>query len=292
MEQVLFDSDFFNKLNTVKLNINMRLNKGTSGSRKSSTKGSSLEFSDFREYILGDDLRHIDWNAYGRTDKLLIKLFMEEKEGRFHIFMDGSKSMDFGEYKKAVCGCQIAAALSYVVLNNLDRVFLTTVKKEGVYTSAGLTGRQSFPHLLKQLEDSVFESDLEMDKIVKSKKLYAKGVTILISDFYMMEDFEQMIRYLAYKKQEIIVIQTLSREELQPEMEGTLNLIDSETGRGMKVTMNSAILRDYQKTLKEFTDRIESVCRKYGAVYVLAPSDQSIDQLFFEAFGQNGILHR
>lgn len=292
MEQILFDGDFFRKLNTIKLNINMRLNKGTSGSRKSTAKGSSLEFSDFREYLLGDDIRHIDWNAYGRTEKLLVKLFMEEKEGQFHIFLDSSKSMAFGEQLKSIHACRIAAAFSYVVLNNLDRVYLTTERREGLFTSKGLTGRQAFPKILGQLEDTVFASGMEMDRLVRSKPLKARGVTILISDFFMSGDLETLIRYLAYKKQEIIVVQVLSREELAPELDGTLNLIDAEDDSQMKVTMSGPVLRAYDKTLKSFTGRIGEVCRRYGARYVLAPSDEPVDHLFFDVFGRSGVVAR
>ena len=125
MQEKIFDDDFFQKLNTLKLSLNMRLNQGMSGARKSGAKGTSVEFSDFREYMLGDDIRRIDWNAYGRMDKLFIKQFMEEKEGIYHIFLDTSKSMDYGEPKKSRLALQIAGALSYLVLNNLDRVYVT-----------------------------------------------------------------------------------------------------------------------------------------------------------------------
>lgn len=99
MESAVFDKGFFDKLNTLKMSLNMRLNQGMSGIRKSSAKGSSVEFSDFREYMMGDDIRRIDWNAYGRTDKLYIKQFMEEKEGIFQIFIDTKRSMEFGKSK-------------------------------------------------------------------------------------------------------------------------------------------------------------------------------------------------
>ena len=105
METTVFDQEFFKKLNTLKMNLPMQLNQGMSGIRKSSAKGSSVEFSDFREYMLGDDIRRIDWNAYGRTDKLYIKQFMEEKEGIFQIFLDTSKSMVFGQVTKARTAC-------------------------------------------------------------------------------------------------------------------------------------------------------------------------------------------
>ena len=116
MESAIFDNAFFKKLNTLKMSLNMQLSQGMSGVRKSSAKGSSVEFSDFREYMLGDDIRRIDWNAYGRTDKLYIKQFMEEKEGIFRIFIDTSRSMCFGEASKSTMALQTAGELSYICL--------------------------------------------------------------------------------------------------------------------------------------------------------------------------------
>ena len=108
MGEKLFDQEFFAKLNNLAIAMNTRMTYGIGGGRKSNAKGNSVEFSDFREYRLGDDIRRIDWNAYGRFDKLFVKLFMEEKEGLFQIFLDASKSMDFGEKNKSVCAQRIA----------------------------------------------------------------------------------------------------------------------------------------------------------------------------------------
>ena len=101
MAETLFDQDFFDKLNHLAIAMNAYMTHGTGGGRKSNAKGSSVEFSDYREYIPGDDIRRIDWGAYGRLDKLYIKRFMEEKEGIFHIFIDTSKSMSFRRNRKS-----------------------------------------------------------------------------------------------------------------------------------------------------------------------------------------------
>ena len=127
MEEKLFDSEFFSRLNRMKMMTKMRLNVGMGGQRKSIAKGSSVEFSDFREYIPGDDIRRIDWNVYGRMDKLFVKQFMEEKEGLFHIIVDCSKSMDFGEKKKSIFARQIAGMISYMVLSNLEKACLPVI---------------------------------------------------------------------------------------------------------------------------------------------------------------------
>lgn len=284
MQQDLFDADFFKKLANLKLNINVIMSKGMVGSRKSSAKGNSLEFSDFRDYILGDDIRHIDWNAYGRTDRLLVKLFTEELEGRFHIFVDSSRSMDFGIERKSVSACRIAGALCSVILNNLDRVYLTTGQKGSVITSPGYTGRQALPALLYQLMDAEFSSETQMDQMVRAKTFYGKGVTILISDFYLEKGVGEMIRYLNYHKQQIVLIHTLAREELEPDMDGTFDLTDSESADKLKVTMSQGVLAAYEKTLREFMGNTQEICKRYGAGYLLAPSHTPIDRLLFDAF--------
>ncbi len=167
MDEKIFNGEFFENLNALKLNMQIPLDKGMSGGRKSRAKGSSVEFSDFREYMYGDDIRRIDWNAYGRMDKLFVKLFMEEKEGVFRVFVDGSKSMDFGKMNKSVHGRRIAAAIAYVVLNHLDRLYIGTMGRDGILMSKGLTGRQSFSKVLTQLEMMKFEGTMNIKKVIR-----------------------------------------------------------------------------------------------------------------------------
>ena len=183
MEEKLFDSDFFSRLNRMKMMSRMRLNAGMGGQRKSSAKGNSVEFSDFREYIPGDDIRRIDWNVYGRMDKLFIKEFMEEKEGLFHILIDCSKSMDFGEKNKFNQARRIAGMIAYMVLGNLDRVTITSLHGAKTSTTKGMTGRQAFPKILTELEAMKCYGTTSLCKAVKTIPFKHRGTVILISDF-------------------------------------------------------------------------------------------------------------
>ena len=131
MEKI-FTDDFLKKLNKINMNLTLRLSSGYQGGRKSKAKGVSVEFSDYREYIKGDDFRRIDWNAYGRFDKFFIKVFMEEREGIFNFFLDTSKSMDYGKENKKIMALKIVAALSYIAINNLDRVNITTLESGNI----------------------------------------------------------------------------------------------------------------------------------------------------------------
>jgi len=284
VSEELFDGEFYKRLSTIRLHMNLKFRQGQSGNRKSTAKGSSLEFSDFREYLLGDDIRHIDWNAYGRSGKLLVKLFMEEKEGRFHIFVDGSKSMDFGEHKKSTQSLRIAAALSYVILANTDRVFLTTAGEKGMMTSKGLTGKQAFDKIRAQLMETCFKSREGLEQMLYARPFTARGVTVLISDFFLEQDIEPLLRYLLYQKQQILLIHVLAPEEQKPELMGTLNLIDSENAGNLKVTCDSRVLKGYHKAYEDFTGRLQELCRKYKASYVFVSSDMPLDKFFIEYF--------
>lgn len=288
MEHTVFDKGFFDKLNTLKMSLNMRLSQGMSGIRKSSAKGSSVEFSDFREYMLGDDIRRIDWNAYGRTDKLYIKQFMEEKEGIFQIFVDTSRSMCFGEPPKSTMALQIAGALSYIVLNNLDRIYINEMKENSLTKGTGVTGASAFSHVLNDLNRIAFDGKTTLNKTILSRPVQVGGVSIIISDFFDESGIEEALRYLAYRKQTIVLIQVLAKEEVEVNYEGTLNMMDMETNERVKITMSNATIKKYKEQLAAMQEKLENLARKYGAKYVSIRSDESLVNAMLHGF--SGIL--
>ncbi len=288
MESTIFDKDFFEKLNTLKMSLTMRLNQGMSGVRKSGAKGTSVEFSDFREYMLGDDIRRIDWNAYGRTDKLYIKQFMEEKEGIFQIFIDTSKSMLYGKIPKSTMALQVAGALSYIILNNLDRVYINEMKENSVIRGKGVTGASAFPHILNDLSRMNFDGKTTLNKTILSRPVRTGGVSIIISDFLDAEGIEEAVKYLAYKKQTIVLIQILAKEELQIDYEGTVNIQDVETGERVKITMSNTVIKAYKEQLNNLQKSLKNLTKKYGASYIFMQSDESLIQAMLHGF--SGIL--
>lgn len=288
MDEIIFDKEFFQKLSTLKLLMKTPLDTGMGGSRKSMAKGSSVEFSDFREYILGDDIRRVDWNAYGRMDKLFVKLFMEEKEGLFRIMVDLSKSMDYGSKKKSVTALRIAGLLSYMILHNLDRVVMTALREDQSETTKGMTGSQSFQKLLSFLSDLVFQGETDLEKSIRSQPIHGRGVCILISDFFDPNGLDGVLKYLSYQKQEIYLFHVLAQEEQNPQQEGYVNLIDSETGDQLKVSMNSKVIGQYQEALLKFTSSIKESARRYGAGYIPVTAGEALDGLLVK-IGKAGI---
>lgn len=288
METVIFDAEFFQKLNTLKMSLNMRLSQGMSGIRKSSAKGSSVEFSDFREYMPGDDIRRIDWNAYGRTDKLYIKQFMEEKEGIFNIFLDTSSSMAFGEKAKSTMALQIAAALAYIILGNLDRVYINEMKENSLIKGKGAAGGAAFSHILRELERISFDGGTTLSRAIRKRPIQNGGVSVVISDFLDGAGIEDAVKYLAYKKQTILLVQILSREELEVNYEGTVNMLDAEDGSRVKLTMSNAVVKQYKENLYALQNRLQELARKYGGAYTMIPSDETLVNAVLSGF--SGVL--
>lgn len=288
MKEAIFEKDFFDKLHRIQMNLKMHLSQGMSGAHKSGAKGSSVEFSDFREYILGDDIRRIDWNAYGRTDKLYIKQFMEEKEAIYQIYVDTSRSMDFGEPKKSKMALQVAGAFAYLILGNLDRVSVNALKENSLQKGKGMTGQAAFPHILRALEDMEFDGKTTLNKSILSRPITAGGVSIIISDFMDKSGIEEAVKYLAYKKQTMVLIQVLSREEIDIDYETTMELVDCEDGERKRISMSNAVVKSYGQALLQMQQQLQKLAGKYGARYVCLCSDESLEYALLHGF--SGIL--
>ena len=286
----LFDADFFEKLNHLKLAAHIRVEQGQSGGRKSSAKGSSVEFSDFREYLPGDDIRRIDWNVYGRLDKLYIKQFMEEKEVKYHIFLDASGSMEYGEQKKSVMAQRLAAVFVWLVLGQLDRVEVSTFQEGRLARTGPIVGRGSFQKFLRELEQIAFGKTACINEAIRRSSLNGKGICILISDFLETAGLEDAIRYLAYKRQEVYLIQVLAREELDFDEEGTLELLDMEDGKSVRVTMSRQSIRMYKETLDEHNFRLQRMARRYGCVWQQVAADEDLEKIVFEVLKKKGLF--
>lgn len=289
MKEKIFDSSFFNGLNRVKLVTRITMQGGRSGMRKSAAKGSSVEFADFREYVPGDDIRRIDWNTYGRMDKLFVKLFVEEREAYYSVITDTSASMDFGNPSKGVCAARLAGAVSYMALNNLDRVRLSAICSDRILNSSDFTGRQGFNKAMAWLGSMEFKGKTDLYKSIRGIPFHQKGVTVIISDLFSndttdenIESIADTIRYLRYMKQEVLVLHVLSPEEMEPAVEGTVGLEDAETGDIMRVTATSRLCKQYKYVLDKFIGKIRECAKHYQAHYIPVCSNEGIDTFIYK----------
>ena len=208
----VFNKDYIGKLESFSIYMDTLLMNGYSGARKSKAKGMSLEFSDFRPYVLGDDIRRIDWNSYGRFDKLFIKLFMEEKQGSINIFIDSSASMQAGEPEKLFYAKQLAASIAYIALRNMDLVNLFAFSDEITNEKKNIQTKNLFPDLLDFLDNLPVNKESRLvNALNKIKNIpMTKGISFIISDFFSEDGYEEAVKLLQYKKQQIVLVQILS----------------------------------------------------------------------------------
>lgn len=280
LKSQLFDSDFLKKLEQLVITSKITLVDGAAGNRKSRAKGSSVEFSDYREYSIGDDFKRIDWNAYGRFEKLFIKLFMEEREAPVHIFLDNSKSMDWGEPNKGIASRRLAAALSYISLSSYDRVSLVCLNNTVDKYKPDLRGKNSFSQILNLLENLEYSGTTDIfNTIAKFNLKSGKGISIVISDLFTKGNLLDMINYFQFKKQEIYICHILAPQEVEPEIGMSLRLIDIESGEFRDVTSSPDLIKSYKKVYKRFITNIEEICKKRGVNYIFMESSLPVERM-------------
>ena len=263
------------------------------GERRSKRKGSSVEFADYRDYVQGDDLRHIDWNIYGRLDAMYLKLFQEQEDLVVHLLVDTSKSMDFGTPKKFDFACQFAGVLGYIGLTGYDRVAVQAIcgAEPGRYMPP-LRGKAAVRKLFTFLGGLDAGGATNLGPACRNHALRArgKGIAVLISDFLDENGFEDALKQLAGCGTEAYAIHVLSPEEMDPDLAGDLKLVDSESGAFAEVSVSRALMKRYRKNRDAFINDVRRHCHARGISYFLVPSDTSLEQLTLDVLRKGGLL--
>ncbi len=285
---MMLDAGFFDNLSRLRIAMGHKSSMNLTGNRKSMQKGSSTEFSDFREYMPGDDIRRIDWNAYGRLDRFYVKEYMEEKEAVVSILIDTSASMDYGMKKKSVLACMLAAAFAYIGLNNMDRVVIYDMQRMQTPFVAG-SGRKALSRMTDWLERLTFDGKVDINEAIRMLPAKGQGVTIVISDFWQesflseeQETVEKLLRFLDYRRQKAVLLHVLAGEELSVELTGTRNLIDMEEHSALRLTLEDASIRVYEKALQDFIMNLRRECARQGAFYAVCNTQIDFYQLIFQ----------
>ena len=262
------------------------------GERRSRRKGQSVEFADFRNYVPGDDLRFIDWNTYARLDRLFLKMFMEEEDLHFYALIDASMSMDFGEPTKFDYARQLAAALGFVGLVRGDRVKVQTLGGPPGQKAPALRGRHQLWKMLEYLDEIEVGEDVSLADGVKSFCLHnsGKGIVVLITDLMYKEGYEAALRYLLAQDMDIYVIHVLSAEELEPDLQGDLRLVDCEDGDVAEITVSGPLLKRYKQTLTTFVESAREFCTRRGILYLMARNEVPVEQLVTGYLRERGLV--
>ena len=263
------------------------------GNRQSKKFGSSCEFADYRDYMPGDDINKIDWNAYARFDKLYQKLYLDERQMHTRIYIDASRSMIHGNKEKAEMALKIAAAIAYLSVCEMDKVSIYAIHGSQVEeVISGMVGKESYLSTIGKLNNIEFRGDMHIsDAILPSNVGRGDGYSVVISDYLTEENYESAIDHLVSKKRDVMCIQVLSADELNPQVRGKMRLFDSEDSVKMfKKKIDKDVIRAYKEALKFVIDRIKNYCEARGASYLLAPANVSIFEVFFGKMVDLGVL--
>lgn len=288
----LLDPEFLHRLEQLELVSRKIIVGRMKGERKSKRRGSSVEFAEHRNYTVGDDLRHIDWNVYGRLDKLFLKLFLEEEDLHVYTLLDTSLSMDFGTPTKLHYGKQVAAALAFVGLVNHDRVILDTFASKLDQGIPSVRGRSQMWRVIDYLEHLApsGESNLKAAAREFAIRHAGKGVVVVISDFMDKHGYEDALRYLLARNMDIFVIHLLSREEVEPELVGDLRLVDVEDEEVTEITMSAPLLKRYKDNLNAFVAGLKEWCTRRGITYIFTTNQYPFEKLILNYLRERGLV--
>lgn len=295
------------------------------GERRSKRRGRSVEFDDFRNYAMGDDLRHIDWNIYARFDRLVVKLFREEEDMGVHVIVDASPSMAAGEEQardgafasgtaipsKAVYAHQLAMALAYIGLVRNNRVSVASVGgtgNAGVRRLLPVRGRTSLRRVSDFLVESVAgvgtRSGVPLGESVRDvvRRLSGRGIIVFVSDLLAPpSEIDASARSLALGGSggggaalDAYILHTLAPSEIDPSrtqgLVGDLRLTDVESLLGVEMTITPASIARYRQRLAAFVDETRETCRARGVAHFLVPTDTPIDRLLVDSLRRGGML--
>ncbi len=279
----VIDEQFLQQLELFTLAVKDNVAGLFGGNHKSKKYGSSCEFADYRDYIEGDDITKIDWNLYGRFEKMYLKLFLDERQMQTRIYIDGSTSMTF--YKKDEMAVRLAVTLSYLSVKDMDKVSIYVIHDgfaEPVIEN--LIGKDSFMNEIPAVNKLKFGGDARLSEaIVRSVVGYGDGRSIIISDFLSDENYRDAIDYLRSKRRDVLCLQVLGEEELNPMLRGRLILRDSEQdSRFYKSHITRDELAAYQKAVDFVTKRIENFCLSREADYLLVSTTDTMKDIFLD----------
>ena len=293
----MLDEAFLARLERLHYLAKMIVMGGMRGEKQSKRHGSSIEFADYRQYSRGDDLRRVDWKVYARTDRFYTKLFYEEEDLTVHLLVDASASMAFGTPRKFDYALQVAAAMGYIALANMERVRYRAFADRLYANDTGfLRSKSAVFKAFRFLEDLRTQPRTPTD-FKRSLDAFAvqnkgRGMVVIISDFLSEQGIFEGIKRLLHQGNQVCCFQVLDQLEMEPDMRGELRLIDSETGLDKEVTISPRLLRMYATYRDAYLEHLEGTCRRLGVSYVRTTCQTPLEESVLRGLQRARIVGR
>jgi uncharacterized protein (DUF58 family) len=274
-----FTPEFLAQLEQLSLFSRRAFRGSVKGERRSPRRGHSVEFADYRAYGVGDDLRYVDWNIYGRLDRLHVKLFVDEEDLCLHLLVDASASMGFGSPSKLRVGTQLAAALGFVGLVNFERVGVTVLRERLAEGWPPTRGRAHVVSMMDFLDGIRPGGTTALNEALGAYALRARepGLAVIVSDLLDPGGFESGVRALLERRFDVHLVHVLDPEEVSPTVTGDLRLLDTETGELRDLTVDGEAIREYRARLYDFFERVEAFTRSQEIGYHRFVTDTPVE---------------
>ena len=274
------------QLNSMLLRAKMVVEGSIIGKHRSPYHGFSVEFAEHRSYGFGDEIRHIDWKLFGKTDRLYIKRYEEETNLSAHLILDISNSMLYGSKKitKLEYANSLIASLAYLMINQQDATGLVQFSNK---INRFILPKSRPSHLnviLSQLNDNLTEPDTNIEPVLHemAERISKRGLIVLCSD--LMDDPEKIInglKHFRHKKQEVIVFHIFDRKEFEFDFKSRIKFLDMETKQ--EIDSEPWHIRDsYTKLVSDLQKYFRRNCRKNLIDYIPVFSDQSLESCIIE----------
>ena len=292
---MLFDESTLRKLKQLTL-VASRVRSGAiKGERRSSRRGNSVEFADYRNYTPGDDLRRLDWNIYARLEKPFIKLLEEEEDLAVYVLIDGSRSMDWGEgdQHKFNYALHLAAGIGAIALSSGDLLSIGFLQGGHVVSEFGPSrGQYALPRLFRFLESLKANAETDLNASLREYSIAPRraGLVVLISDLFTADGYESGLRQLLGRGHEAALIHILSPDELDPPLAGDLQLVDVETNFEQDVSIDGGLRNLYRTRVQAWIQSTQADCRKHGVRYLDLVTSQSWDQALLLEMRRTGFV--
>ena len=285
----LISDDLITLLDSRDLNIRTLMGGLFGGNRRSARYGASAEFADFREYMPGDDTRRIDWNLYGRFDKLYLRLYADERRHRHQVMIDCSASMAWGRPEKRHYALQLAAVLGYLAVSGMDTVRYFSLEGS-LCRPLGPTvaTRDAWLTAADRLARLPCRGDTRLDQAIMSCPSPGRddGTTFLISDLLTDSDWKAGVDWLLEKKRAVCLVQVLSPDEIDPMLYGKVRLLDRESrhahdARNLLLEINGERLLAYSDAYEWMERDIQAFCDARGVRFLSCCTSEALSRLLF-----------
>ncbi|MDQ6885294.1 MAG: DUF58 domain-containing protein [Candidatus Dormibacteraeota bacterium] len=290
MAEPLLEPSTLRRLEALALQVRRAVSGQMGGERRSRRRGRSVEFADFRNYSPGDDFRLIDWNAYARLDRFMLRLFVAEEELPLSVFVDLSGSMDWGTPNKALIARQLGGAIAYVALAALDRVRLTVFADAATAGGAPYRGRRAAAELFSRLQSFPVGGVTDYSRLVWPIARQRPGMSVMITDGLGPAPIDPAIAALQRARQEGAVLQLLAPQEITPDWAGDARLRDAESGIEREFTSTPVTQAAYRRALAQRSDEIEQAAHRRGLRFARLSTAQPLEDMVARTLRQVGLL--